>query len=346
VAYWQSEGEAIPSEEAVTRILNSHLGAGSYLSFQAFQNLPAFDPQMFVGPDAELAKAIYVTGWGLDGQTDALLFISQRPDGSLFWQGVMTTPKGFAPPMGQICSEPVEVSVVDGRASHNGISFSIDESLNFGMAARSCPAVTLDAQGGNEAHPPYTEFFFQTYSRQDVDFQPSIRVYEITGDMQDYLYPLNSLDELEAVLAQRPEPVIWFQHSPLHAREAYLDFANGAGVRGLVQYMQDYFFYTNNGLTYEFNGLTEDGRYFIHVRYPVSVPFLMELSGGTLPPNNINPGAIAVPEWPGDYEQQRKVIEAYNNEALQRFQEMSDSEVLPDLALLDQLVQSMEIRQP
>ena len=346
VAHWQSEGESIPSEEAVTQLLNSHLGEHNYLIFQEFQNIPAFDPKTFVGPDVELAKAIYVNGWGLDGRGDALLFVSRRPDGSLFWQGILVTPKAFAPPLGQVCSEPVEVPIVNGRASYNGISFNIDAGLNYGMAARICPATDWDQQLGTEAHPPYTEFFFPTYSRGNVDFQPSIRVYEVTGDLQNYPHPLGAPDELQATLEQRPEPVTWFEHSPLHTREAYLDFANGAGVRGLVQYMQDYFFYTNNGLSYEFHGLTEDGKHFVSVRYPLSVPFLMELEGFTLPPNNINPSAIAIAEWPTDYEQQRQVIEMYNNEALQRFEQMSDSDAFPNLALLDQLVQSIEIRQP
>ena len=346
VAYWQSEGESIPSEEAVTQLLNSHLGAHNYLVFQEFQNIPAFDPKMFVGPDVELAKAIYAFGWGLDGRGDALLFVSRRPDGSLFWQGLLVTPKGFAPPTGKSCTEPVEVPVVEGQASYNGISFTIDAALNYGIAARNCPAADWDDQWMTEAHPPYTEFFFPTYSRQNIDYQPSIRVYEVTDDMQAYAHPLGSLDELQATLEQRPEPIIWFQHSPLHTHEAYLDFANGAGVRSLVQYMQDVFFYTNNGLIYEFHGLTQDGRHFVSVRYPVSVPFLMELNGITLPPNNINPSAIAIADWPSEYEDQRRVVEIYNNEALQRFEQMSDSEAFPNLALLDQLVESIQVSQP
>jgi len=276
VAYWQSEGESIPSEEAVSQILNNHLGEHNYLVFQEFQNIPAFDPQRFVGPDVDLAKAIYVYGWGLYGRDDALLFVSRRPDGSLFWQGLMVTPKGFAPPLGQVCSEPVEVPVVDGRAYYNGTSFSIDPALNDGLAARICPATDWDPQGWNDAHPPYTEFFFQTYSRQNVEVQPSIRVYDVTGDLQNYPYPLGAPEELKATLEQRPKPITWFNGAALHTREAYLDFGNGAGVRGLVQHLQDIFFFTNNWFIYEFNGLTQDGRYFVEVRYPVSVPFLME----------------------------------------------------------------------
>jgi hypothetical protein len=347
VAFWQSEGESIPSEEAVTQLLSSHVTENSVLTFQEFQNIPAFDPQAFVGPDVELAKAIYVTSWGADGQSQALLFVSRRPDGSLFWQGVLVTPAGFAPSVGQACSEAVAVPVVNGQASYNGISFNIDPSLDYGLTARICSATTVEEQQMvNEAHPPYTEFFFPTFSRGNIDYQPQIRVYEVTGNLENYLFPINSLDELQAGLDQRPKPILWFQNSPLHTHEAYLDFANGAGVRGLLQYMQDYFFYTNNGLIYEFQGLTQDVRHFVSVRYPVSVPFLMELDGFTLPPNNINPNAIAILEWPSEYEDQRRVIEIYNNEALQRFEQMADSDVFPNLALLDQLVQSIQVSQP
>jgi hypothetical protein len=164
--------------------------------------------------------------------------------------------------------------------------------------------------------------------------------------MSAFTYPLNSLDELQTVINQHPEPIVWFNASPLHTRQAYLNFENGAGVRGLVQYMQDFFFYTNNGLLYEFNGLTQDSGRFVSFLHPLSVPFLMELDGVTLPPNNLNAQAIPIPEWPSDFEQQRKVVEAYNTEALSRFETMSDSDALPDIALLDTLVESLRVSSP
>lgn len=247
----------------------------------------------------------------------------------------------------QACSAAVDVSAADGNVSYNGISFSLDPAMAESVSARICPeSLPQEQQMVNEAHPPYTQFFFPNFQHQNVDFQPEIRVYEVTGDLQDYLFPLNELDDLQAVTEQRPEPVTWFRHSPLHTRQAYLDFANGAGVRGLIQYMQDFFFFTNNGLIYEFHGLTQDGRYFVSMRYPVSVPFLMELDGFTLPPVNVNPQAIAIAAWTDDFEGQRQVIEAYNTEALGHFEQMSDSDALPNLGLLDALVQSIQVSRP
>jgi hypothetical protein len=60
----------------------------------------------------------------------------------------------------------------------------------------------------------------------------------------------------------------------------------------------------------------------------------------------VNPSAIAISEWPADYEQQLKVIEAYNSEALLRFEQMGDDGAFPNLALLDALVQSLQITVP
>ncbi len=245
------------------------------------------------------------------------------------------------------CSGAEEIAVVDGRVSYNGISFDLNPALADTLTASVCPRVLYqENQGPGEAHPSYIAFTFSVENNRNVEYQPELRIYEVAGDMSQYLFPLNSLDELSTVLTEKPEPATWFNSSPLHTYQTYLGFANGTGVRGLVQYMQDFFFYTNNGLLYEFNGLTQDGRYVVSIRYPLSVPFLMELDGSLLPPVNLNPQAIAISEWPAEYDQQYKVIEAYNTEAISRFEQMKDSDASPNIALLDALVQSIQVEKP
>jgi len=245
------------------------------------------------------------------------------------------------------CSESEDVVILDGQVNYNGISFDLDPELANAASASICPAVPYrEDQGPGEAHPPYVSFTFPEENRPNVDFQPELRVYEIAGDMSEYTFPLNNLVELKVLVNGHPEPVTWFKGAPLHTHQSYLDFAGGLGVRGLVQYMQDYFFYTNNGLLYEFNGLTEDGRYFVILRHPLSVPFLMELEGFFLPPVNLNAQAIPISGWPDEYDQQVKVIEAYNTEALSRFEQMEDGDASPDIALLDALVRSIHVELP
>ena len=195
---------------------------------------------------------------------------------------------------------------------------------------------------GAETHPAYTAFTFPAYGYQPMQYPPELRVYEVSGDMSAYTFPLNMLGDLQSAIDQRPQPAAWYNAAPLHAHQGYLEFTNGAGVRGLVQYMQDRFFYTNNGLLYEFNGRTKDGRTFVSLRYPLSVPFLMKLDSPD-PRTNSNPQAIAIPDWPAGYEQQGKIIEAYNAEALNRLEQMKNNEALPNIANLDALVQSLQV---
>jgi len=245
------------------------------------------------------------------------------------------------------CSGTEEITIVDGQVSYEGISFDLDPALADTLTASICPLVPLqENQGLGEAHPPYISFTFPKENRPNVDYQPELRVYEVTGDMSQFTFPLNSLNDLQDLVNGGTEPVTWFNAAPLHTHQTYLGFANGKGVRGLVQYMQDYFFYTNSSLLYEFQGLTEDGHYTVSLRYPLNVPFLMELEGSLLPPVNLNAQAISISSWPDEYDQQVKVIEAYNTEALSHFEQMKDSDASPNLSLLDALVQSIQVERP
>jgi hypothetical protein len=299
-----------------------------------------------VGPEATFEKAILVSNWGADGKTEALLIIARRANGSFYWHSVLVIPGGLSQPEVEGCSAPVDVSSSDGKISYNGISFTVHPDLATALAAKTCPAVAYqEGMAPDVAHPAYTSFFFPTYNRQNVDFQPELRIYEVAGDMSMYTYPLNVLSELQTAVTNRPEPANWYDAAPLHVKQMYVDFTNGAGIRGLVQYMQDRFFFTNNGLMYEFNGLTQDGRYVVSFRYPVTVAFLMDQNTPD-PTSNSNPSAIAIPEWPAGYEQQLPIIEAYNTEALLRFEQMGDEGAFPSLALLDALVQSIQIATP
>jgi hypothetical protein len=346
IAHWQSEGTTYPANEAITQLIDNYLGSQLPVTLSDFDGLPGFDAQSMVGPDVAFEKAIFVRNWGAEGKDEALLIIARRGEGTFYWHSVLVIPGGLSQPETEGCSEPVDVSAADGTISYNGISFTISPDLATAMAVKTCPAVQSESgQAPDQDHPAYTSFFFPTYNRQNVDFQPELRIYEVAADMSQFTFPLNMLGELQTALTDRPDLLSWFDAAPLHVKQKYLDFANGAGVRGLVQYMQDRFFYTNNGLMYEFNGITQDGRYVVVFRYPVTVAFLMDLANPD-PSSNTNPSAIQIPEWPSNYEQQLPIIEAYNTEALLRFEQMGDDGAFPNLALLDALVQSLQINIP
>lgn len=99
-AYWQSQGSVYQSETAIEHLRTSHIGT-TPLTPDATKDLTALlagtNPFAIMGLDPAKSYALYVSGWGLNGQGEAILYITQRADGSLYWHGVLIAPTGFAP---------------------------------------------------------------------------------------------------------------------------------------------------------------------------------------------------------------------------------------------------------
>lgn len=71
--------------------------------------------------------------------------------------------------------------------------------------------------------------------------------------MRIYIYPLNSPDELQAVLHHGCRQVTLFDATPEHGWRAVLTEVNGSDTLGVVSYGQDYFSLTNYALLYGIN---------------------------------------------------------------------------------------------
>ena len=60
----------------------------------------------------------------------------------------------------------------------------------------------------------------------------------------------------------------------MHANIQYLDFKNGKGLRYLTQFDQAPLPINNNELFYTYQGLTDDGKYYVAAVLPVNHPSL------------------------------------------------------------------------
>lgn len=63
-------------------------------------------------------------------------------------------------------------------------------------------------------------------------------------------------------------------HEALRAKVSYLDFRGGRGVAFVAQYMMEDTLVSNQALAYVFQGLTDDGEYYVSAAFPVAAPFL------------------------------------------------------------------------
>jgi len=97
--FWGSQGSTYPPADAVTQLQLNHIGASATLIPHPAENLSAllgeFNPYSIMGLDPAVSQALFVSGWGLSGRDEAILYFVRLPDGSIRWHGVLIAPGGF-----------------------------------------------------------------------------------------------------------------------------------------------------------------------------------------------------------------------------------------------------------
>ena len=59
-----------------------------------------------MGLDASTSQALFVSGWGLDGKGEALLYFTRFPSGIPYWHSVLIAPTGFTPTAATTSTDP------------------------------------------------------------------------------------------------------------------------------------------------------------------------------------------------------------------------------------------------
>lgn len=98
IAYWRSEGTSYTPELAIEQLKLNLLDASSQVIADPEKDLVTLlgaDPITIVGPDVIEVSPLFVSGIGSEGGDEAILFIAQLPDGSLYWYGILFAKDGF-----------------------------------------------------------------------------------------------------------------------------------------------------------------------------------------------------------------------------------------------------------
>jgi hypothetical protein len=219
------------------------------------------------------------------------------------------------------------------------------EGLAKSVHGETRPAVPLppEPEPGFGAEPANVRFRF------DAD---KLSGYATSAERQVVIYPApafrhlfvkagqgkgNPVDVLSALLrkgsmaVQGEIPILPPAEAAqvLKARVRLLPFHGGKGFAFVTAYAQDNVPVANNALFYTFQGLTDDGRYWVAVYYPVSTPIL---------PKTVQ----EAPEL-----KDPKAFDARFKAYLQKTaRALEDPKTVytPDLAKLDAMVRSIEIR--
>lgn len=223
-------------------------------------------------------------------------------------------------------------------------SLSIPPGLATGIRSDLVP----ESRGADvpvwDLHPAYTRITFEGYPLQGTALQPVINIYPADSFSQTSEAASLVINDLKSLLASQGTQSTSMPFLPLQnasqvffSNTARLSFQNGVGFRYLTQFDQAPLPVNNHELLYTFQGLTQDGRYYVAALLPVNTGFLHV---------DANPQSPTPPDGiPFDWNDPQ-TMPAYLQSVKQRLEGASPEVFVPNLTSLDALIQSMKVDLP
>ena len=144
--FWQSQGTSSTPDLAVQQLQNNYIGPNTHLTPDPGKDLVTLlgglNPYQIMGLDASTSQALFVSGWGLDGKGEAILYVTRNPNGNLYWNSVLIAPAGFAPAVSanDFCADariPILIEQLKGSLNQsNGDMFAALVSPSHGVNVR------------------------------------------------------------------------------------------------------------------------------------------------------------------------------------------------------------------
>jgi len=237
----------------------------------------------------------------------------------------------------------------DGQApftvDYQGVHFSADPSLATSIWPEVIPAYSVqDDDPIWYAAPERVRFTFANPHMSPGRLRMGIN---LAAEAQILVYPLARLAEidpqvqaqietLQSLLAERgavpagdlPLLPVTNAAQVFHAQAQYLVYDHIQGIRFITQYAQDMHPVTSQELFYTFQGLTDDGAYYVAAFFPVTTSVLPE-----------SPGSVSSEDW-GEMVTR---FDAYMAETAATIDKLLPAEFTPDLTLLDAVVASLRV---
>ncbi len=221
----------------------------------------------------------------------------------------------------------------------NELALYLDPSLATGYDCQTVPESPYEM----ELYPAHTELTLTGYPLSGKFFEPHISIFPVAA--YTALIPAavpGRVAELQALIAGGAVPPFVASFTTglpflptfnagqaFYAQEQILPFASGSGIRFLTEFAQYYVPVNNTDLFYTYQGLTNDGLYWVSVILPVNLPMLP--ADATNPP-----GGVTWEEFSNTYE-------PYINDMVSQLNAQPGGNYIPSLLLLDGLVNSITI---
>ena len=221
--------------------------------------------------------------------------------------------------------------------SFGGVTFTFDGALGSSAEGKTIPAQTGADVPPWELGPEYTQFLIDQYPLDGTRLQAQVLVYPVDAYIQANPDVKPRIDELKQLLKDRPQekekgsmPFLpfWNAGQVFHAQVKYLAGKGTQGVRYLTQFSQDVSPISNDRMFYTYQGLTDDGKYYISAILPVSSPLTPEV------------GDLTGSEYDAFVNNYETYLAALRN----AFNQTPANVFTPNLDLLDKMVQTIEVK--
>ena len=255
---------------------------------------------------------------------------------------------------------PKTVSFSDGSVDYRGTSFKYDKSIASEVKAQTMAASLASAKESapfETIYPQHIAFeLVGTYAAKPESFiKPDIRVYSVQEYEQAYAADPKAKLEVVATI-NRMRPILRTRQLPVSTKipvlpipdgsyafishASFIRFANGVGLAFLTQGQQDEMPVNNQNLSYEFQGMTDDGQFYITAEFPVAASFLAydrdkANYGGTVKESSCYECA--------DHQRFVREYNAYIGRIKTQLQQLPAAKFEPALPQFDQLLQSIKI---
>lgn len=179
--------------------------------------------------------------------------------------------------------------------SYRGVTFSYDPSLATEIKGKVLPAIVLEnaddkPDGIMPEHIAFTLVGSYASGHKSSFFAPEIHIYPIEAYKraliisEKYVQQLEGdVEKLKSLLSEEPTAVnqaIPFLPFGIDATQSFrahvkfVEFKDGKGVLFVTQYDIEPSLVNNSGLVYVFQGISNDGVYYISATFPITAPSL------------------------------------------------------------------------
>lgn len=243
-----------------------------------------------------------------------------------------------------VAAPPTPTPVSGTLVAVNNITFVIPTGIGGGAQAETIEAVPAsDDMPWWEIAPTYTKYYIQGYPLANTFHIATIYVYPVNEYLQINEDMAELFDGLRAILNAPGQPLpenlpflpAFNAAQIFHSNEQIIKFQNGQGIRFLTQYGQAPYPVNNNSLFYTFQGLTDDGAYYVSATLPTSAAFL---SPDGNPDTPLPPDGV-----PFDWENFENLDPHYEL-VKQKLNTTDPNAFNPTLTNLDALIRSIQIK--